>query len=499
MKPKELTTNQKALAVNLDLRFYGTFAEIGAGQEVARYFFQAGGAAGTVAKSMSAYDMKFSDAIYGKASRYVSKDRLQRMLEHEFDLLKERLQEARGKDTCFFVFSNTVSAKSFKGSNECHGWVGVRFQLAPETPPNDIVLHVRMLDKTNLDQQTALGIIGVNLIYGAFFYKNDLTRFVESLEDNIGQGRMEVDMLEFQGPDFKDVNNRILSLKLVEQGLTQAVMFGPNNTVLQPSEALYKKAVIMQRGSFRPLTKVNLDMMECASAQFLQEPNVQGENVVTFFEITMNNLLSTGADYDDILARADVLNTMGHPVLVSNYSEYYRLSAYIRRYTDKMIGIALGINLLLEIFNDVYYKNLEGGILEACGRLFKDNIRLYIYPIKGFMYNQYLGRQKKDFVDKLDAREFAAESLITAQNLQLQPHLRNLYSYLLENHYIECIVGFNTNLLSLYSRSVFDKMVKQNPEWEKFVPEKAVQIIKSKQYWIKANSPTVIETEADPT
>lgn len=489
MKPQQLTTNQKALAVNLDLRYYGTFAEIGAGQEVARYFFQAGGAAGTIAKSMSAYDMKFSDAIYGKSTRYVSKERLQKMLDHEFMLLEQRLDEARGADTCFFVFANTVSAKSFKGGNECHGWLGMRFQLSPRGEKNDIFLHVRMLDKTNVDQQTALGVVGVNLLYAALFYRDDMTRFIESFEDNIGVERIEVDMFECHGPDFKHVNNRILSLKLVEQGLTQAVMFGPNDSILQPSEALYKKAVLVERGSFRPITKVNMDMLECASAQFLQEPSVQGENVMTLLEITMNNLLSTGCSFDDLLMRVDILNQMGHPVLVSNYSEYFRLSSYIRQYTKNMIGLVLGINLLLEIFNEVYYKNLPGGIMEACGRLFKENTRLYIYPIKGFMYNHYLGRQNKDFVDHLDTKEFAADTLIHAQNLQLQPNLRSLYAYLLENHYIESIVGFNPAYLDLSSKSVFDKVSRREPNWEHLIPYEAAQIIKAKDYWKGSSKP----------
>ncbi len=484
MKPQQLTTNQKALAVNLDLRYYGTFAEIGAGQEVARYFFQAGGAAGTIAKSMSAYDMKFSDAIYGKSTRYVSKERLQKMLDHEFILLEQRLGEARGADTCFFVFANTVSAKSFKGGNECNGWIGMRFQLTPRGETNDIVLHVRMLDKTNIDQQTALGVVGVNLVYASFFYREDMTRFIESFEDNIGVERIEVDMFECHGPDFKHVNNRILSLKLVEQGLTQAVMFGPNDAILQPSEALYKKAVLVERGSFRPITKVNMDMLECAAAQFLQEPSVQGENVITFLEITMNNLLSTGCNFEDLLTRVDVLNEMGHTVLVSNYSEYFRLSSYIRQYTKNMIGIVLGINLLLEVFNEVYYKTLPGGIMEACGRLFKENTRLYIYPIKGFMYNHYLGRQNKDFVDHLDTKTFAADTLIHAQNLQLQPNLRSLYAYLLENHYIEPITGFNPEYLDLSSKSVFDKVSRREPNWEHLIPHEAAKVIKAKNYWL---------------
>lgn len=483
MKPKQLTSNQKALAINLEPKLYGTLAEIGAGQEVARYFFQAGGAAGTIAKSMSAYDMKFSDAIYGKATRYVSKERMTQMLRHEFRLLEERLKETRGSETCFFVFADTVAARSYKGNNECHGWMGMRFQLKPEAEPNEIYMHVRMLDKTNQDQQVALGIIGVNLVYATFFYYSDINRFVESLEDNIGKARIEVDMLEVHGPDFENVNNHILSLKLVEQGLTNAVMFGPKQQILQPSEFLYKKCCLIERGSFRPITKVNLDMIECAAAQFLQEPKVQGEDVIVLFEITINNLLSSGGDYEDLLCRCEVLNSLGYNVLISDYAEYYKLSAYIRRYTDKMMGIALGINLLLEIFNEEYYTHLEGGILEACGRLFKENMKMYIYPIKGSMYNQYMARTKEGFVDKLDSTRFAADTLITAQNLQVHQKERSLYTYLLENHFIEALVGYDTKLLDVFSKHIFEKMIKGESGWEDYVPPEAVKIIKEKNLW----------------
>jgi hypothetical protein len=281
-----LTTNRKALTINLDQAKYGTFAEIGAGQEVARHFFQAGGAAGTVAKSISAYDMKFSDEIYGKAARYVSQERLGLMLDHEYNLLIERLHTVRGERTQFFVFSDTVAAKSFKGTNEAHGWMGVRFQAEPNTPPSDVVIHVRMLDKENILQQQALGIIGVNLTYGAFYYINDQDQFIRSMADNLGIDRIEVDMINFAGPLFANVDNRLMSLKLVEYGLTNAVMFSPKGEVLQPSEVLYKKAIVVERGSFRPVTLVNEDMLRCALAQFLQEPALKGVDVVVLMEIT---------------------------------------------------------------------------------------------------------------------------------------------------------------------------------------------------------------------
>ncbi|HEX2100050.1 MAG TPA: TonB-dependent receptor, partial [Candidatus Synoicihabitans sp.] len=275
-----LTTNRKALTVNLDEQKYGTFAEIGAGQEVARMFFQAGGASGTIAKSMSAYDMTFSDSIYGKAPRYVSRERLVTMLDHEFTLLRERLADQRGERTAFFVFADTVAAKSYKGNNECHGWMGIRFQPEPQAEPSDIIIHVRMWDRDHVLQQQALGIVGVNLIYGAFFYRDDPAKLIASLVDNVGSERIEVDMLKFSGPLFATIDNRLMSLNLVQFGLTNAVMFGPEGEVQQPSEVLRRKAILVERGSFRPVTHVNVDMLNCATAQFVQEPPVKGKDVV---------------------------------------------------------------------------------------------------------------------------------------------------------------------------------------------------------------------------
>lgn len=365
-----LTTNRKALTINLDQSKYGTFAEIGAGQEVAHIFFQAGGASGTIAKTISAYDMNFSDEIYGKAPRYVSKERLNQMLDHEYSLLLERLAATRGERSTFFTFADTVSARNFAGTNEAHGWMGVRFQHQPGAQPSDIIMHVRMWDRENVLQQQALGIVGTNLLYGAFFLRDDLGKFILSLLDNLGPDRIEVDMLELLGPFFANVDNRLVSLRLVEHGLTNAVMFGPKRTVAQPSEVLHKKPVLVERGSFRPVTHVNVDMLQCATAMFRQEPLVQGKDFVVLMEITMHNLLAEGQlNAGDFLARVDLLADLGFNVLISNYSEYYRLTSYFRRYTKEMIGVALGINNLIEVFNERFYEDLEGGILESFGRL----------------------------------------------------------------------------------------------------------------------------------
>jgi hypothetical protein len=479
-----LTTNRKALTINLDQGKYGTFAEIGAGQEVARHFFQAGGAAGTVAKSISAYDMKFSDEIYGKTARYVSRERLGLMLDHEYNLLLERLREARGDRTEFFVFSDTVAAKNFKGTNEAHGWMGVRFEATPNSPPSDIILHVRMLDKENILQQQALGIIGVNLVYGAFYYIDDQDRFIQSLADNLGVDRIEVDMINFSGALFANVDNRLMSLKLVEYGLTNAVMFSPKGEVLQPSEVLHRKAIVVERGSFRPVTLVNEDMMRCALAQFLQEPALKGVDVVVLMEITMHNLLASGnIDHKDFLDRVDTLAAIGNNVLISNYLEFYRLTSYFRRYTKQMVGVAMGINNLLEVFNEKYYENLDGGVLESFGRLFKNLIKLYIYPMRKSAYDRYCLANPAECPIPLvgtSLHSLGADVWVNAINLQVQMHLRNLYAHLLENHYIAQIVGFDAAIMDIFSRDVLNKIQKGEPGWEHMVPEKAARVIKER-------------------
>lgn len=481
-KKELLTTNRKALTINLDELKYGTFAEIGAGQEVARIFFQAGGASGTVAKTISAYDMNFSDAIYGKAPRYVSRERLGLMLDHEYNLLIERLNAQRGSRTTFFVFADTVATKGYKGNHDAHGWMGMRFQTEPGGPPSDVVLHVRMWDKENVLQQEALGIAGTNLIYAACYYRSDPKRFIESLVDNLGTARLEVDMLKFSGPAFAQVDNRLMALYLVQFGLTNAVMFGPNGDVLQPSEVFYKKAILVERGSFRPVTHVNIDMLNSATAQFVQEPAVKGKDVVVVMEITMNNLLSAGAlDAHDFLERVDLLSELGLAAMVSNYSEYYRLTSYFRRYTKEMIGMVLGINTLLEIFNEKYYEHLEGGILESFGRMFRHAVKLYIYPMRQEAYDRYLATGGVVAAGSHLGHAFAGNVLITARNVHVADHLRNLYDHLLENHYIDCIVGFDREALGIFSRDVLARIRDNDPAWETMVPPAVAVAIKKRR------------------
>lgn len=485
MESKTLTTNRKALTVNLDNSLYGTFAEIGAGQEVSRHFFVAGGAAGTIAKSMSAYDMKFSDEIYGKAQRYVSRDRLIQMMEHEYRLLDERLHEARGSETSFFVFANTVSARNYRGTNECHGWMGLRFQRNPLEEPNDIIIHVRMLDESNVLQQDALGVFGVNMIHAGLFLHEDPDHFIASLKDNLEGNRIEVDMIEFNGKSFENYNNRILSLKLVEAGLTNAVMFAAGNAVLQPSEILHKKALLVERGSFRPVTKVNVDMLESAGAQFLQLPKVQGQKVEVAMEITMGTLKQEGhIDYEDFLNRTDIINSLGYSVIISNYFEFFRLAAYFRRYTSMPIGIVLGINTLTQILDEKYYENLEGGILEAFGRLFKEDVKLYIYPMNASGYNAYQNKMDADTLEKaMNDNPLGKDVLITAENIQIADHLTGLYEYLLENGFIEPIRSHTEENMNILSRFVIEKIKRGDESWKDLVPQEVADYISTHGLW----------------
>ena len=460
MQGEKLDTHRKALEVNLDPTKYGTFAEIGAGQEVARWFFRVGGAAGTIAKSMSAYDMIVSDAIYGPTERYVSRSRLNKMLEYEFDLQYERLGPKRGDTTKFFVFADTVTARGYKNRDDSHGWMGIRFQTQPRAEPSQIIIHLRMLDHENLQQQEALGIMGVNLIHSALYQFAQPVQLVTSLLDNLTRERVEVDMIKFTGPAFLSVDNRLMSLQLVESGLANSAMFTADGEVVQAAEVLYKKAILVERGSFRPVTRTTIDMLNCAQAQFIQEPGVQGQDVVVLMEMTMKNLATEGGiDQKDFLERVDLLCKLGKPVLISNYGEYYRLAQYLFRYTKNMIGIVMGIPSLREIFDEKYYSDLEGGILESFGRLFKNALKLYVYPFQ----------------------DSTSGAIITANNLRVAPHLQHLYAYLLENHFIQAIKDYNDACLPIFSREVLKLIQSGESGWEIMVPPQVASIIKERK------------------
>lgn len=460
MAREVLGTHQKALQINLDATTYGTFAEIGAGQEVARWFFRVGGASGTIAKSISAYDMVVSDAIYGHAERYVSRQRLEPMLDYEFQLLLERLAEKRGATTRFFVFAETVAARSYSRQEDAHGWLGIRFQAEPKGPPSQITLHIRLWDKENVQQQEALGILGVNLIYSALYLHQNPEELIPSLVDNVGSGRIEVDAIQFSGPAFSNVDNRLMALNLVQSGLTNAALFNANGQVEAPADAFHKKCILVERGSFRPITRVTLDMIRCAQAQFIQEPKVQGNEILVLTEMTIRNLLDGNKiDPRDFLDRVDILGALGKTVLISDFGEYYRLAAYFFRYTKQMAGIAMGVPSLMEVFDEKYYANLDGGILESFGRMFKNDLKLYVYPL-------------------LEAK---TQSLITATNLRVDPHLRHLHAYLIENRFIEDLKDFDPTCLPIFSRDVLRKLREGDASWEAMVPPQVATMIKARK------------------
>lgn len=479
------TTNRKALLINLDQAKYGVLAEIGAGQEVARYFFKVGGAAGTVAMSISAYDMAFSDVVYGKSKRYVSSERLSQMLKHEYEKLPNRLTDEKNAASTYFAFADTVSARNYHGTNECHGWMGVRFQKTPLSEPMNIRIHVRMMDKTNLGQQDALGIIGINLIYGAFEYSNDPDKFIRSLADNIGTDRIEVDMIEFDGNLFSGIDKRVLSLKLIEHKLSNAVLFDHNGIIQQPSEFFYKKGIFIERGSFRPVTKVNIDMLERAKFQFYNDHNINQETAKVVFEMNMRKLTieDSQIDYDDFLARVEVINSLGYNVLVSDYFVFHRLIAYLRRYSKHSLGLVLGINNLLELFNEEYYKDLEGGILEGFGRLFKGDITIYGYPMGNQSLAHYKEIQKSPMLDKIPDAPNKIDYLITVDNLRVNEHQQPLYEYLYKNHWILPVLGYDEKLMKIFSRDLLQKIKNNDSSWEDLVPKPVAKAIKDRHLW----------------
>jgi hypothetical protein len=457
----DIGTDKKALQINLDAKEYGTFVEIGAGQEVARRFFRVGGAAGTVAKTMSAYDMTFSDAIYGPTDRYVSRVRLQTMLDREYDLLLERLNEKLGSERTFFVFADTVAARSFKQHNESHGWLGVRFQAEKRSDPSQIIIHVRMLDETNVDQQEALGVIGVNLLYGAFYYREP-EKLISSLQENLAPGRIEVDMIKFSGPAFCNIDNRLMSLQLVSQGLTNAVMFTADGETVQPTEVFHKKAILVERGSFRPVTYATNDMLDGARRVLLTQSGCSEQDLVVLMEMTLENLLAEGQlNHADFLARVDILGALGRTVLISKFGEYYRLAGYLSRYTNRMIGLVMGVPSLMEIFDEKYYLNLEGGILEALGRMFKGGLKLYVYP----MIDERTGK------------------IVTAKQVEVAPNLRSLFQYLIDNQFIEEIAHYHAEYLLIYPADALAKLQRGDSGWERMVPPEVVQIIKEREFF----------------
>jgi hypothetical protein len=455
------STQQKALAINLDPLPYGVFAEIGAGQEVARWFFQAGGAVGTVATTISAYDMTVSNALYGSTSRYVSRARLEAMLDHEFKQLMDRLDSSRGERTKFFVFADTVATRSYGRTDNGRAWVGMRFQTQPRQQASEIIIHAHLTDSTAPSQQEALGMLGVNLIFAAFEMHKEQTELIGSLMEDLGRERVEIDMIKFSGPAFPSIDNRLMSLQLVEQGLTDAAMFTSSGDVVQPADVLYKKPVLVERGSFRPPTKLTLDLLERSREQFAIEPDVQGEEPVVLAEMTLRNLLSGNeVDHKDFLARADLLGTLGIDALISRFQPYYQLADYLADYTNRPIGLAVGLPSVRQMVADEkYYTDLPGGVLESMGRLFKRSVKMYVYPT-------------------LDPESGEIRTVDTAS---IPPPWHHMRALLREIGRIEPIRRFEESYLGIHTTDVLARIQRGDPSWENMVLGSVAEVIKSKK------------------
>jgi len=456
----DLITNvhQKALSINMNKGQYGTIAEIGAGQETARLFFRVGGAAGTIAKAISAYDMQFSDSIYGKSSRYVSRDRLKAMLDLEYKLIIERIGEKRGQESTFFSFANTIASRSFSRDVDGQGWIGIKFQSSPCSEPSQIDIHVHLQTKDVTKDQENIGTLGVNLIYAALHYHQEAETLLKSLMDDLSYDELEIDMVDFSGPVFEHIDNRFMALRLVEFGMTQGAMFNAKGEIVHPADVLYKKAVLIERSRFNPPTLLNINMMDCAQDAFLSDHNIPADELTVISEMTLHNL-KAGDDIcvNDFLQRADILCALGKNVLISNMGEYYKLADYLFRCTQRPMAITLGIPTLNDIFNEKYYENLPGGILEAFGRLFKYDLRLYVAPCIEGECNEY----------------------ITTENYQPKENLIHLYKYLCENKFISPLNSVNKDYLSIHSDKVLEEINNGDSAWEAKVPKKVRDVIKS--------------------
>jgi hypothetical protein len=449
---------QKALRINLNENIYGTFAEIGAGQETVRQFFRVGGASGTIAKAISAYDKSFSDDIYGieDDQRYVTQNRLRKMLKHETSLIEKRIKRRNQPNKMFFCYANTVATVDFAKKYNGHGWVGIRFQIDPKQNYNEIILHVRFKENTASQQQETLGVLGTNLIYSAFYHFNTPKKIIKYLYDHLNSDQIEIDTVNLSGPIFKDVDNRILSLELVKNGMTDAVLFGPDGNNLLPAAALYKKNILALRGRFRPVTKVNEEMYLNSLEMFLNERHVDKKDTVVIFEITMVDLTTDGEiDEKDFMDRAKLLGSLGETVLITNFREYYKLVEYFSLYTKKKIGLTMGVNNLVRIFDPKYYTHLSGGILEAFGKLFFKNMKIYLYP---------------ELNDK--------EEIVNSDNLKVHPRMKELYKFLKFNGKVVDLDKYNLNSLKIYSHEVIVKIKENSKGWESLLPKAVALKIK---------------------
>ena len=461
--------SDKTLKINLNKNIYGSFSEIGAGQETARHFFRAGAASRTIAKAMSAYDKQFSDAIYTTEpdGRYVTENRLHKMLDHEVQLLEERLDHAENPNRIYFSYANTVAtidfAKKFKG----HGWVGIRFQNEAGGEFNEIIIHIQFKENDVLQQQRTLGTLGVNLIYGAFYQYHDPKKLIYNLYDHLDKDQLEIDTINFSGPAFKNVDNRLMSLFLVKNGMADAVMFGPNGQNILPANTLFRKNVLLLRGSFRPVTIVNINMYQKSLYQFLSKNQLSIDKTAVIFEITLNNLLALGeVDEQDFLDRAELLCALGHTVMISNFKEYFKAVDYIWNYSQEKIALTIGIPSLIEIFDAKHYTNLPGGLFEGLGRLFKHGLEIYAYP--------FLNEK---------------EEVITAENIELHDEmLKPIYNYFKQRDQIIDIENFELKNLKIFSHKVLKKIQENDDSWERDVPETVATLLKENQLFRKKES-----------
>ncbi len=465
----------KTLRINLNPDIYGTFAEIGAGQETARHFFRSGGASGTIAKAMSAYDKDFSDAIYGVEAdgRYVTQARLKRMLAHEMNLMEQRISREKHPERLFFSYANTVATIDFSKRYKGHGWVGIRFQLEPgQKEFDEIILHIRFKQNEARLQQETLGVLGVNLIYGAF-YKHDRPRkLLKYLYDHIDKDTIEIDMINFSGPNFKEVDNRLMSLQLIRNDMTDAVMFGPDGNNLLPAAELYKKNILALRGSFRPVTKVNTDMYLKSYDIFVRDPSVDEENTIIIFEITLSNLKASGEiDEQDFMDRAELLCSLGQTVMISKFQEYFKVVEYFNNYTKAKIGLTMGVNNLVDIFDEKYYRHLSGGILEAFGKLFFKDLQVYLYPMKNVETGQ----------------------IMTSNNVKVHPRMKELYKFFKYNGKVMDIIDYDPEIMHIFSRDVLKKIINEEGGWEEMLPEGISEMIKDKKLFTKKQLPENIE------
>jgi hypothetical protein len=457
MIKKRLTTEEKALSINLDQSIYGSFAEIGAGQEVAANFFRIGGSSGTIAYTHSAYDMKVSDNMYGKCSRYVCEDRLKQMLDKEFENLQTTIPQ-RAEKSRFFAFANTVESLNYHKTNQGQGWVGIKYQLEKGGKANEIILHVKMHDNSHQEQQKSLGILGVNLIHAAYTKYEKITEFLDDLSYRLPKDKLEIDMCSVKGPDYEQVDNRLIALLLVKKGLTDATIFDQTGSVIQASDALYKKNIFLMRGRFRPATKVHVDMVSTGLDMFLKDEDVDPEKVQVLLELTLKDLTADGKiSIKDFLDRADLLNSMGYTVMISNYLKHYKMIEYLSDFAKgRKLGVVLGIYNLQTIFNEKYYDNLSGGLLEAFGRGFGRNVKMFVYP----------------------AINVETGNMYTLDNFELPLHLQGLLHYMSKTEKVAAIKHYNQQLLKIFSDDVLAKIKAGIKDWEEDVPVEVMKAIK---------------------